>query len=114
MKAHFIFSFLQCPKTRKYRIMCSVTPINAILNYQKMVDIICVQSVWLFCMRAGGSDMMSSEHAQDASSQKEQVSIDEVAFFLHRLASAVRSHFERSFGAYFCTCFFVLLHQGAC
>lgn len=77
-----------------------------------MVEIICVQSVRLLCMRVEGADMMSSEHAQDASSQKELVSIDGVTFFLHRLASVVRSHFERGFGAYFCSCFFVLLHQG--
>lgn len=77
-----------------------------------MVEIICVQSVRLLCMRVEGADMMSSEHAQDASSQKELVSIDGVTFFLHRLANVVRSNFERGFGAYFCSCFFVLLHRG--
>lgn len=78
-----------------------------------MAEIICVQSVWLPCMGVGEADMMSPERAQDASSQKEQVSIVEVTFFLHRLVRVVRSHFERGFAAYFCSCFFVLLHQGA-
>ena len=88
-------------------------PINAILNCQQMVEIICVQSVWLPCMGVGGADTMSPEQVQDASSQKEQVSIAEVTFFLHRLVRVVRSHFERGFAAYFCSCVVVPLHQGA-
>jgi len=33
----------------------------------------------------GGAGMMSPQHAQGVPSQKEQVSIAEVTFFLHRL-----------------------------
>lgn len=75
-----------------------------------MVEIICMQSLWL---GMGGANMMSPERAQDASSEKQQVPIVEMTFFLHRLVMVVRSNFERGFAAYFCSCFFVPLHQGA-
>lgn len=78
-----------------------------------MVEILGMQSVWLPCVGLGGADMLSPEHAQDASSQKEQLSVVEVTFFLHGLERVVRSNFERGVGAYFCSWFFVPLHQGA-
>lgn len=87
-------------------------PINAILNCQQMVEIIGVQPVWLPCVGLAEADTLSPEHAQDALSQKERLSIVEVTFFLRRLERVVRSNFERGFAAYFCSCFFVPLHQG--
>lgn len=88
-------------------------PINAILNCQQMVEILGVQSIWLPCVGLGGADMLSPERVQDASPQKERLSIVEVTFFLRGLERVIRSNFERGFAAYFCSCFFVPLHQGA-